>query len=85
MNSDSVKWLIAGLVGALLTLGVLGTGAFFAARFVLSEFNSEYDDEPAFGPDEWAEEKAEAEREEAEAQKRLEESGLSKRYTTVYV
>ena len=85
MNSDSLKWLIAGLAGSVLSLCLLGGGAFLAFRFAMHELENQGRDEvtPVYGPDDWRENEAKYNEKEAEKQARLEASGLLERYTPV--
>ncbi len=64
MKDDSFKWLIAGLAGALLSLCLIGGGAFFLVRVAMTELknidtgNGEAP-EPSYGPDAWREKETE--------------------------
>jgi tetratricopeptide (TPR) repeat protein len=85
MKDDSFKWLIAGLAGALLSLCLIGGGAFFLVRVAMTELknidtgNGEAP-EPSYGPDAWREKETEHNEKEAVKKAALDASGLAERY-----
>lgn len=92
MNPTSIKWLIAGLAGALFSLALMGGASYFAFTTLLSEIN----DHPSWGaedsPEDAEEDAAEAERRERkrEEERREQEAlteklGLRDHYETVYL
>lgn len=83
MDSTSLKWLIAGLAGAMMTLCLLGAGAYMAVRFLQAELAGFSNADPIYGPDQWHENEAEHLAEEAEEDAELAASGLLDRYTIV--
>ena len=83
MNSDNVKWLIAGLAGAFLAMCLLGAGAFLGIRYIITNLEAFDEPDPVYGPDQWREKETEYLEEEAEKQAALEESGLLERYAVV--
>ncbi|MCF6283965.1 MAG: DUF4034 domain-containing protein [Candidatus Hydrogenedentes bacterium] len=86
MNNNSIKWLVAGLAGAMLSLVLIGGGAFFLIRVAMEEFEN-YDSyeseeiEPSYGPDAWKEREVRYNEKQAKKQADLGASGLTSRYT----
>ena len=58
MNSDNMKWLIAGLAGSLLCILLMVGGGFLLFRFAAEQmanvenYSEEEELDPVYGPDE---------------------------------
>ncbi len=88
MNSDSVKWLIAGVAGALLSVCLFAAGGYLLFRAMtqgISSIASQIDGETIYGPDEWEEDEAKHNEKHAALEKKIETLGLNTLYTNVYV